>query len=113
MPKRVRPVPKPQRRRHFIKEWREYRGLSQEQLAERIDRTRGLVGQLETYRTNYTAETLEALAHALQCEPWDLLNVDPSKEGQVVDLMGLLRQATPEQRERAIGYIEGLVRKPN
>jgi transcriptional regulator with XRE-family HTH domain len=113
MTKRAQPVPKPQRRRHFIKEWREKRGLSQEQLAERVGKSRGLIGQLETYRINYTAETLEAIAYALQCEPWDLLNVDPSKEGQVIDVMDLLRKATPEQRERAIGYIEGMVRKAN
>lgn len=111
MAKRVQAAPKPQRRRHFIKEWREHRGLSQEQLAERIDRSRGLISQLESYTTNYTAETLDALAVALNCEPWDLLNVDPKKEGRVIDILDLLRQATPDQRERAIGYIEGIVRK--
>jgi len=111
MANKAQPAPKPQRRRHFIKQWREFRGLSQEQLAERIDRSRGLISQLESYTANYTAETLEALAAALNCGPWDLLNVDPTKEGRVIDILDLLRQATPDQRERAIGYIEGLVRK--
>lgn len=108
-----RPAPKLQRRRHFIRQWREYRGLTQEKLAERIERSRGLVSQLESNTTNYTAETLEALAFALQCDTWDLLNVDPSKEGQVVDILDLLRQASPEQQAQALGYVQGLVRKVN
>lgn len=101
--------PKPGRRRQYFREWREKRGLTQEQLAERIGKSRGLVAQLESNRTNYTGDTLEALAVALRCEPWDLLNVNPSKEREVVDITDLLREATPEQRAEALGYIRGLV----
>ena len=102
---------KRQWRRHYVAAWRKYRGLSQEQLAERIGKSRGLISQLESGTTAYTAETLHALADALSCEPWDLLNVDPTKEGQVVDIMDLLREATPEQKAEAVGFIKGLVRR--
>jgi transcriptional regulator with XRE-family HTH domain len=103
--------PKRARRRQFFAEWRKKRGLTQEQLAERIDKSRGLISQLESGLTSYTEETLNALADALSCEPWDLLHVDPSKEGQVVDLLDLIRQASPEQKAEAIGYIKGIVRR--
>lgn len=103
--------PKRPMRRQFIAEWRKKRNLTQEQLAERIERSRGLVSQLESGFTAYTAETLNAIADALSCEPWDLLHVDPSKEGQVVDIVDLLRKASPEQKAEAIGYIKGLVRQ--
>lgn len=110
MAKMLKPAPKPQRRRHFIKEWREYRGLTQDQLAERIGRTRGLIGQIETYRVNY-ATSLEAIAEALDCDIGDLLNVNPQKERQVVDIVDLLRKASPEQQAQALGYVQGLIRK--
>ena len=70
----------PQRRRHFVKEWRKHRGLTQAQLAERIDVAVSTISQLETYKQGYSQATLEALAWALQCEPADLLVRDPSKE---------------------------------
>ena len=112
MAKQHRPAPKPQRPRHFIKEWREYRGLSQEQLAERVGKTRGLIGQIETYKTSYTA-SIEAIADALNCTPDDLRRVNPFKEGKVIDIMDLLRQATPDQRERVLGFVQAVVQKSN
>jgi transcriptional regulator with XRE-family HTH domain len=111
MTKRPGQQPKRQWRRQYIAAWRKHRGLSQEQLAERIGKSRGLISQLESGTTAYTAATLAALAEALSCEPWDLLNVDPTKEGQVIDIMDLLREATPEQKAEAVGFIKGLVRR--
>lgn len=66
------------RRRTFFREWREFRSLTQEQLAERLDVSVGLISQLENRKVNYTQATLEALAQALNCEPADLLIRDPS-----------------------------------
>lgn len=96
-----------QLRRHYIKEWREFRSLTQEQLAGRIEKSRGLVAQLELYRTAYTQPTLEAIADALDTDTWQLLNVNPLKEGDVVDLTALLKSATPEQRAEIIGFARG------
>lgn len=92
MAKKISPHPKPKKATHFIREWRKYRHLTQEQLAERIDATPGSISQLENGIINYTQPTLEALAYALGCSPGDLLSIDPSKEGEVVDLMRLLRE---------------------
>ena len=64
--------------RHFIKEWRKFRGLTQERLAERIEATHGAISQLERGKINYTQPMLEALAFALSCEPSELLRHPPS-----------------------------------
>lgn len=98
-------IPKPQMRRHYVREWRKFRGLTQEQLAERTPFTAGAISQLETGRTRYTQEMLEALAFALDCRPGDLLNRDPNKEGAVVDLFDGL---SDEDRRRAILMIQAL-----
>lgn len=92
MAQKVRPIPKPERPRHFIREWRKFRGLTQERLAERVDVTAGAISQLENGIVSYTQPTLEALAYALQCEPGDLLSRDPALDGAVLDLMRLIRQ---------------------
>lgn len=81
MAKQARPSPKPERRRHFIKQWRKSKGLTQEQLAERIGVTPGAISQLELGRVSYTQNMLEALATEFGVKPGDLLNVDPTHEG--------------------------------
>lgn len=75
---KARPAPKPQRRPHFIKQWRKYKGLTQDQLAERIGVTGGTISQLETGRINYTQSIIERLAEEFRCSPGDILNVDPT-----------------------------------
>ena len=79
-------VPKDGPPRHYIREWRKMRGLTQEQLAERTTFTPGAISQLETGRTRYTQPILEELASALGVEPGDLISRHPLREGRVVDL---------------------------
>jgi transcriptional regulator with XRE-family HTH domain len=81
MAKFARPAPKPERRRHFIKQWRKAKNLTQEELAERIGVTPGAISQLELGRVNYTQNMLEAIAEEFGVRPGDLLNVDPTREG--------------------------------
>lgn len=105
-------APKPQftRPRHFIKEWRKQRGMTQQQLADLVGVVVSSISQLETGKQGYSQSMLENLAKALGCEPWDLLHVDPRKEGDVTDLSQLLKGASPEQRAEAIGFVKGLLR---
>jgi transcriptional regulator with XRE-family HTH domain len=106
------PVAKPRRqlRAHFFKEWRKHRGLTQERAAERLNVDRTTLGRVENRVIPYSQELLEAAAEAYQCEPWDILNVNPLKEGEVVDFTRLLRAATPEERAEIIGFARGRVR---
>jgi len=65
------------RRRTCIKEWREYRGLTQEQLANRLEMTQSHLSMLENGKRGYTQETLEAVAETLQTDVGQLLTVNP------------------------------------
>jgi len=104
------PVKKPQRQRlrHFIKEWRDYRDLTQEQVADRIGVSATTFGRIEGNKIPYNQDFLELAADALRCEPWDLLHVDPNKEGDVVDLM---RHLDERQRQEATEYLRYLAQK--
>lgn len=104
----VRPRLK-QRRRLFLKEWRNHRGLTQEQLAERSELSQGLISQLEKNTTDFSGETLARLANALQCEPADLMmrnpldqeapwtiwdTLDKPQKVQAVEIMKALKRAS-------------------
>lgn len=65
--------------RLYLKEWREFRQLTQEQLADRIGISRVMVSKIERGLNPYHQALLEAAAAALMCEPADLLVRDPSK----------------------------------
>lgn len=105
MVQKVHPLPKPEKPRHFIREWRKYRGLTQERLAERVEMTSGMISQLENGIVNYTQPTLEALAAALSCDPGDLLSRDPAMEGAILDLMRMIRQ---KDQSTVMAIINGL-----
>lgn len=109
MAKPLRPRKAASTDRHYVKEWRLYRGLTQEQLAARVERTRALITQIETGKTDLTEGMIYALAHALDCGAGDLFRFNPSKEGTVVDIADELRKADPTVQAEVLGYIRGLV----
>lgn len=94
-------------RRTFLKEWREKRRLTQEQAAERLNIDRSNLSRVERGEIPYSQPLLEAAAYAYDCEPWDILNVNPLKEGEVVDITAIMKRASPEQRAEIIGYARG------
>lgn len=104
---KVTPHPKPERPRYFFKEWRKFRGLTQEDLAGRVGVTPPAISQLERGLQGFNNSTLEALADALSCTPGDLLGVNPNKEGDVVDLVRLLNDRNRDQAIRVLKALTG------
>jgi len=93
-------------RQNYLRAWREGRGLTQEQLAERLGTSKGQISSWETGRRSMTWGVQEALAEALSIEPWDLFR-DPAQPSADE----LLRNASPEIRQQAIDVIRVLVTK--
>ena len=75
-------------RRHFIRELRQYRGLTQVQLAERMKTTRANISRIESFKEAVTQDSLEAYAVALQTDPTSLLirnPIDPEGKWSIWD----------------------------
>lgn len=103
-------IPKIAPLRHYVREWRKFRGLTQERLAERTPFTTGAISQLETGRTKYTQDMLEALAEALQCSPADLLMRDPLREGAVWSIEEQLKSVSLQKRTEILAVVETMLR---
>lgn len=95
---------KKQRPTH-IKAWRKHRGLSQIQLSERVGITQGALSDLENGRFAYTQPMLEAIADALNCQPWDLIWRPP---GAVDKLRDVLEGLPPDTQKQALAVIQAL-----
>lgn len=92
---------------HYIKEWRKFRGYTQEQLAERIGIARSYLTKIEKGSRRYDQPFLEAAAQALRCEPADLIVRDPSDpEG----LWSIWDQLTGAERVQAVEVIKAIKR---
>ncbi|HAH11529.1 MAG TPA: hypothetical protein DCL48_15655 [Alphaproteobacteria bacterium] len=90
----------------YLKQWREYRGLSQQRLADRIESSKGYISDLERGIRRYNQDLLEALADALNCDPADLLIRDPSDpEG----IWSIWDQVPKTERPRLVAMIRALV----
>jgi transcriptional regulator with XRE-family HTH domain len=71
-------IKKKERQRIYLREWRKHRGITQDQLADRLDVDRSIISKIETGKLDYHQHFLEAAADALMCEPADLLVRDPT-----------------------------------
>jgi transcriptional regulator with XRE-family HTH domain len=102
------PIPKPKRHRHrhFIAQWRKHRGLTQEQMAERIGMSRENYSKIERGLVPYNQDFLEAAAEALNCEPADLIMRDPAST--LWSLVDALKGMGEAQQNQALAVIEAL-----
>lgn len=71
------------RRRHFIREWREFRELTQQQLADMLDSTKTSISRIEDLKQGYTQDFLEACADALGTHPGALLTRPPTDADRI------------------------------
>lgn len=90
------------KQRQFFKEWRKFRDLSQEQLADRMGIARSYVSHIENGKRRYDQIFLEAAAEALNCQPADLIMRDPGSSS----IWTIWDQISPEQREQAAKVLE-------
>jgi len=94
-------------RRTYIREWRKYRGLTLEKVADRLDMTPGHISMLERGQRGYTQETLEAVASALQTDVASLLMRDPTDPDAIWSIWD---QAKPGQRRQIVEIAKTLVK---
>lgn len=114
------------RQTHYIREWREAAGLSQERLAELVNellwqweptRKEGVgrpqVSKIESGRRGYKQEVLEAMAEVIGCLPSDLLSRRPDEPAatppDLAEVAALWRQIPEAERDRALRVLHGFV----
>lgn len=96
-----------QYRKTFIRQWRKFRGLTLERLADRVGMTAGNLSNLERGVQGYTQPTLENLAEALGTDPASLLMRDPTHDDS---LWTLWEQAKPGERHQIVEHAKVILR---
>lgn len=89
----------------YLKEWRQHRGWTQDELADKTGLSKPFISQLERGRRQYTPETLELLADALNCDTAALLKRNPRGDDAV---WAFFEDLTQPERAQAITVIRAL-----
>lgn len=71
----------------------------------RLNWSQSKLSRIEAGATPYNQDDLETAAEAYRCDPWQLISVNPFKQGEVVDLVRLLNDS---QRDQAIRVLKAL-----
>lgn len=95
------------RQAHYIKEWRKFRELTQEQLSERLGMDKGYLSKIENGKRRYDQPFLEAAAEALRCSPADLIIRDPTDPDGIWSVWDSLQ---PAQRLQVVEIAKTLKR---
>ena len=94
----------------FLREWRKYKKLSQEEAADRLETTQGTLSKIERRELPYNQDFLEKAAMAYGCDPEDLLSINPLKPDAPRLVYERLRHASPVMQKRALEVLEALLK---
>lgn len=93
------------RRGVYLREWRESRHLTQDQLAERIGTTKATISRIENGKRPYSEGYLHEVADALNCEVRDLF-----RHPNAPSIDDLLRTASEPVKNQARALVETLLK---
>ncbi len=97
-------------RTHFLRAWREYRGLDQEKAAERLGISRTQLSKIENIKSPYSQGLLEAAAEAYSCTVADLLIRNPNDKDAPWSLQDSLKKAPAPVRDQIKAVVETLLK---
>lgn len=99
---------KKKRGSHFIREWRLYRDMSQDELAEQLGATKGTISRIENGHLPYTQDFLEACADVLGTDVVSLIARDPNESDAI---WSIWERAKPAIRRQIIDVAKALTPK--
>ena len=93
--------------RYYLKEWRQFRGMSQEDLAAALKTSKGEISRYERGKRAYSLLVQFRLAKALSIKPWQFFFPPDFRSADE-----MLAHLSPEERERYLSALEVLIRPP-
>lgn len=93
--------------RIYFKEWRDWKGWTQQELADRLETTVATVSRIENGERDWGKGYLEAFSHVIGCDnPSDPITRPPDQPSAD----HLLREATKADREKVWAVIRALLK---
>lgn len=93
---------------HFLREWRTFRKMTQQQLADAIDTSKSAISDLERGNLQLSPKWLTRLAPVLETQPGYILDHHPEElDNDVFDIWNRIEE---RDRMQAIKVLQSFVR---
>jgi DNA-binding XRE family transcriptional regulator len=102
---------RPQRSRHYLKEWREHLDMTQEVAAPLIGWTQSKLSRIENFQIVLTWDDLLDAAHAYGRKPMELVYINPKVEQTFVETLDRVPEASAGARKQITDYAEFVLEK--
>lgn len=93
---------------NYLRAWREFRRMSQAELAEAVGTNQNMIGYLENGERGLSAKWLRRLAPALKTQPGFILEHDPST--LPTDIVEIWINATDTERRQLVNLAQAIVK---
>lgn len=93
----------PGKPRHFLREWRKFRGYTLEQAAERVGMTHQNLGKIERGKVPYNEVLLDILTEVYRTDRGSLIMRDPTQKDS---FWSIYDQLAPPERQRLVERVE-------
>ena len=92
--------------RNSLRQGREKRGMTQEELADRVGTAKAVISLLENEKRPLSSKWLRKLADALDTTPGRILDVDPNEaDAEILDIWDHMKN---NDRQTAVRILRGL-----
>lgn len=89
---------------NYLGEWRRFRRMTQEELADKVGTTKAVISLLESGQRPLSAKWLRKIAPVLETTPGHLLDHDP--ESLPSDVLDIWSAISERERPRALRVLE-------
>lgn len=95
---------------HYLREWREFMGFSQEELGEMVHAHQSKIGRIETGKRELKTGFLRELARVFGVPPSAVLEINPATEAgkQTATMLIKWNRLTPSQRADMLKMMSAL-----
>lgn len=93
---------------HFLREWRKFRGLTQQSLADAVGTSKTVVSEMERGNLQLSPKWLRKFAPILETQPGHILDHDPNELDS--DIIDIWSRIDLDDREQAARVLRSFVR---
>ena len=92
---------------HYLRQWRQFRGLTQQQLADAVNTSKTVVSEMERFNLQLSPKWLRRFAPVLRTQPGHIIDHDPADlDNDIIDIWSRIDEQDREQALRVLRSFE-------
>jgi transcriptional regulator with XRE-family HTH domain len=96
---------------HYLREWRKFRGMTQQELADALDTSKSVISDMERGELQLSPKWLRRIAPILKTQPGYILDHDPAELDN--DIIDIWSHIDAKDRARAANVLRQFMKTAN